>query len=431
MKTSILEQILHNNLNAHLRGVSRSWTDNILGYSGIGKTYLVKYLATLNDCILISVPVSELEPADLVGTPHPVEIRPRVFVQMYALPNWLVHIRVDGNGEEMYKTFEDGIRRPLLDIDLLGAKVENRKELEQKLGSDWKDKVKGAVYFLDEINRAADDQMKNAIFEFVEKGRIHTYESPWNTYRISAMNPPNKNYFVNDMTEEKAFVGRFLHYILEMTTEEWLEWARKRGINELICSLIEADPKALMEDEDPITLPSRRMPRTHEMLSVAINETDFPTDPLIRKEYYQGAIGMEYGNILYEHEEKRFLKLPTPQEILLDYDSVRPLILEQKEERNDFINAISQYLISFLQNEKVAKQSFLKRPQEDWVDVPDVHEHVLTNFKNFVSDLYPHSRSYFIRRLTAHEHMSYLLIPLVDYLGELIEKESSEATKED
>lgn len=407
MKISHLESILSNNIKAHLRGVSRSWTDNLVGYSGIGKTYLVKYLATENDCVLINVPVSELEPGDLVGSPIPVQIRPNVYIQMYALPNWLPHILVDENNEEVYRTFEDGITRPVIDIDLLGAKVENRKELEKKHGKNWKEKVKGCVILFDEINRAMDDQMKNAIFEFIEKGRLHTYESPWNTHRISTMNPPNKNYYTNEMTNEKAFMRRFTNYILNITVEEWLAWAEKRGINELIRDFIAADPSALMEDEEPIVIKVSRTPAGYEQLSVMMDETDFPTDVNVRREIYYGIIGKDYGKNLSKHEKQRFEKIPKPQDILLDYESIRPFVLEMRDEKNrsDIITMIQNYMLVFLSNEYNAYNIFL----EDSHDIQSIKKDVADNFQTFAMDLYPHLKSSFVRKVTDYSHMNLIL----------------------
>lgn len=402
MKISHLENILQNHLIAHLRGVSRSWTDNIIGYSGVGKSYLVKQIATEKDCVLISISVSELEPADLIGIPQPIQIRPNVFIQRYALPDWLPHVCVDENNKEIHKTFEDGITRPMIDVDLLGAKVENRKELQAKWGDDWKEHVKGAVIFLDEINRAVDDQMKNGIFEFIEKGRLHTYELPWNTYRISAMNPPNNNYFVNEMTEEKAFVGRSIHYILESTVEDWLRWAEKRGIQKSIRDFIAADPKALMEEEDDIKLPARRSPRSFEMLHVLKEETDFPTDAMLRKEMYHGIIGKEYGDSYARHEANGFERMITPQEILFDYDNVRPYLLEMSKERNDYMNMTNQYMLTFLSDENDTYAAF-----QD--ENGNTNEKVFQNFKTFVLDMYPHSKTFFVRKFSAYPHMSDIL----------------------
>lgn len=408
MKLTALEKIIDNHIQAHMKGVSRSWTDNIVGYSGIGKTYLIKHLATQNDCVLINVPVSELEPADLIGSPFPKEIRPGMYMQVYALPNWLPHIRVDKNNKEVYKTFEDGITRPLIDIDLLGAKVENRKDLEEKLGEDWQDKVKGAVIFLDEINRAVDDQMKNAIFEFVEKGRIHTYASPWNTYRISAMNPPNNNYYVNEMTSEKAFMDRFMHYIMETSVEEWLIWAEENHVHELIREFIAADPKALMEEEETITLDVRRTPRSYERLSIIMNETDFPTDELIRKEIYWGAVGKTYGDNLSRHEKERFQSVPNPEDVLTNYEAHRSFLLDMKKDRSDFINMVNQYILAFLSKEQNAKKIFFINEEGGLAVYNDT---VVTNFEQFIMDMNPHSRSIFVRKVTGYPHMNNILGP--------------------
>ncbi|PGK51471.1 hypothetical protein CN918_27140 [Priestia megaterium] len=432
MRITELEKIINNHLVAHLKGVSRSWTDNIFGYSGNGKSALVKAISTANDCVLIKVPVAQLETADLVGTPHPVQIRPNLYVQMYALPNWLPHIRVDENNQEMYHTFDDGITRPLIDIDLLGAKVENRAELQKKLGDEWKDKVKGAVLFFDEINRAFDDQMKNGIFEFIENGRLHTYQSPWNTYRISAMNPPNTKYFVNEMTDDKAFAMRSIHYVLDATPEEWLRWAEERGINETIRDFIAADPSALMENEEPISLPNNRSPRSYEMLSVLMDETDFPTNPSTRKEIYHGIIGKDYGNNFAKHERQKFEKIPHPRDILLNYASVRPLLLEMKESRNDFLNMVNQYMLAFLSREDNAKFLFYsnedaaKITNEEQYALYPYNEQAMDNFKTFVSDMYPSSKSTFMRKATNSPHMNAILINDISIYN-MLEQESAEA----
>jgi hypothetical protein len=129
----------------------------LLGHTGIGKTQVVEQLAKEQQKDLIIIHVAQLEPSDFIGLYQIIENRTQ-----NCSPAWL----------------------PYKDVP---------EELKDKItliphGQGYKN-PNGGIVFLDEFNRGHED-MRQAMYQFLNTKRIHTYSLPENYDIVAAANPP-------------------------------------------------------------------------------------------------------------------------------------------------------------------------------------------------------------------------------------------------
>ncbi|QST02953.1 hypothetical protein IMZ31_20615 (plasmid) [Pontibacillus sp. ALD_SL1] len=430
-----LKQTLRSFIKPHrdrLIPSDKRFSTMITGGSGIGKTQNVLEVASELDMICIIVHVAQLEPADLVGIPVPYEIRPGVTVQRYVLPGYLPHPLVNEKGENVVKRFDDGIERELIDCDSLGSKIRNRVLLEQKHGKEWSKQVKGAVLFLDEINRAKGDDTKEAIFELPGDYALHEYEVPSSCVIIAAQNPPTSEYNVNDMDQEKAWMDRFIHLTAEARYDDALSYFQDREAHPSILSFIKADQKALFVPEESYELPITRTPRSWERVNTLLQFVELPKEDAIKREVFIGILGKEYGHSFTNHLSKSLTTVPSAKEILTNYESHRPFVNETtSDRRNDILNLMGDALIEQLTSAEETNSIFYRYAEEEDVDEtgerpvfigdPLLREDRLHNLYAFLIDLPKAIRMSKFQQLIRLPHVYTLLNEKDDLFLKLLE----------
>ena len=208
------------NFEETLRAIPIFFENNIVpllvAETGVGKTQLFEQYTASNNMDYIPLYVSQLEPSDFVG---------------------------------LYQTTEDGRTRncppnwlPYKDVKT-AAKADAAEKVA-KLLADMTGVIKpnGGVIFLDEINRGHED-IRQALYQFINTGRIHTYCKPAN-YKIAAAANPGKGYEVYDF--DPALINRFAWVrFLPDSKETFSYLTKKYGINP-VTEWLKSDP-ALME----------------------------------------------------------------------------------------------------------------------------------------------------------------------------------------
>lgn len=345
------EELLEAIYTAHRDNkVSYRFTTLIHGAAGIGKTQLQKFLATKLGMALINVRVGQLEPGDLIGIPYNVRVN-KVNIMEYSIPNYLPQYKYDEHGEPVLR--KD--RSHALDIERMGDIVQNRKELLEMFDGDLNE-VKGAVIFLDEINRIAGDDTKQAIFQLPEQYRIHTYRVPDSCVLVAAANPSTNEYQVSDIDGDKAFMDRFMHIKMRARVEDWMAWAMGRGIHPDLISFYNEMPDALLAEEKSFNLNIHPSPRSAELIHTLLTEVDLPTDDSIRREVFMGILGDKYGPLLCNHLRENLGKVLTGSDIIEKYQvggdkGLRKLIKNAiKEKRVDYIDQVNRNVYSYLRN---------------------------------------------------------------------------------
>lgn len=143
----------------------------LMGHTGIGKTELVKQYARDNKMDLIIIHVAQLEPSDFVGL-YTINDDKRT---NNCPPAWLPYRNLD---EATIKELDKSKGMSLEDVMPTDGGFINPN---------------GGIVFLDEVNRAHED-MRQALYQFLQDKRIHTYELPDNYQIVCAANPASEGY---------------------------------------------------------------------------------------------------------------------------------------------------------------------------------------------------------------------------------------------
>jgi hypothetical protein len=243
----------------------------IVGTMGMGKSQLVKQVADELKIGFIDLRLAQQEPGDLIGIPYQKEGR-----TYWAKPNWFP---------------EDGTK---------------------------------GILFLDEINRAPND-VRQAVFQLVLDKKMHTHTLPSGWAIVSAMNPSNGAYQVEDL--DPAMVRRFSTVVLEPDTDAWLKWADKNSVHHSITSFINAhnDMLCVQEQSSIETKPSAD---GYRMLSCVMQAGVIPEG--CEAEIYKGLIGKEQSLALLKYQREAYNKPVSGSEILKDYPKVKAKVLAQK-----------------------------------------------------------------------------------------------------
>jgi hypothetical protein len=168
----------------------------------------------------------------------------------------------------------------------------------------------GAVIFLDEFNRARRDIM-NGMFSLALDKTFHTLKLPKNCHVIAAGNPPTEEYVVTDI-DETALMARFVHIKLEPTVNEWVIYAKDKGLEPSLIGFIQEQPQLLEQQLSEITLPVKPDRRAYERLS-RLFALKTPTH--ILNQLMTGIIGME-RTVAYQLYMTEVEKPLTAEEVL-------------------------------------------------------------------------------------------------------------------
>lgn len=236
----------------------------ISGNHGIGKSAIVRQVATHLGVPCIDFRLSQNDVGDLKGMPFHIKGR-----TVFAPP-------------EFY---------PLKEADATELKELLGLTEDISLGR-YGDK---GILFLDEINRA-NREVQQAAFELVLDRRLNLRSLPDGWRVVAAINGDDSIYTVNEM--EPAFLSRFALIDLHPTLQEWLGWAEGEGeIHEAVTQFIrkqsdflDPTPEAIKEaaKQGVVKVHDRR---AWEMLSKTIKkfEDDYeagerPFTPLAKNE---------------------------------------------------------------------------------------------------------------------------------------------------
>ena len=187
----------------------------LLGGHGIGKSQIVTKFYEAKDYNVVTLFLGQMsDPGDILGLPYKKEV-----------------------------TLKDGRKTEVMDF----------------LPPAWWDEEKPFCLFLDEINRGR-PEILNVVMDLTLNKKIGGRKMPEGSVVVAAANVGD-GYTIQDL--DKALLDRFAPAILKPTTDEWLSWGSKNGIDERIIDFITDFPEWLdgdkIETDDPMDVtPSRR-----------------------------------------------------------------------------------------------------------------------------------------------------------------------------
>lgn len=288
----------------------------IWGEAGIGKSETVKSAAAELDIDFVDLRLGNLEATDLMGLMRDEVVYPCIF-DFDSGPNALragerftaaglwhyvrLHYsdRIPASLESDPIGFVQWNEKQLLDLGY-GVLIENRTVYS---APSWFPGVDThGILFLDELNRSQ-RETRQGVFQLILDRRIHELELPPGWIIVSANNPPSStddsglsSYDVDDI-EDKAFMNRFCHVVLDASASEWADYARSAGIDPTIRTLLapssEHDDRArkllgLRAAELPALEPT---PRGWSMLSRIWDPESMPVSSPVTREIVQGIVG--------------------------------------------------------------------------------------------------------------------------------------------
>ena len=139
-----------------------------------------------------------------------------------------------------------------------------------------------SLLFLDELNRAS-QMMLNAGLQMILDHKIGEHALPANCVVMAAGNPESDPGVVKMSAAMKL---RLVHLDLEVSVEDWSQWAIGAGIEPVVIAFIRFRPELLHRfDAKERSSPN---PRTWEFVSRIVSENP---DPRIAHALFAGAIG--------------------------------------------------------------------------------------------------------------------------------------------
>lgn len=300
------------------------------GPKGSGKTYTVNKAATSLHIPAINVRLGQ-ELAEDMSYPDIKEqenekFLGKIIAEMFPrykkdkAGNYIPRKKVEENGEIVVCKNEYQIN-----FSLIKNYIENWDAIEEYYTSKGLsvDDAPGGIVFLDEVNRIEDKQMFQMIFQLFDSGKFKGYVTPEEISFFAAANPKEKGYIVSDWFADPAFSNRCIHLKTTYDFDTWLEFAEAEdsGYDELTIEYYKHFNNSLFDEEEnsfdiPKSTSSFRNPAFLSLYGLGIN---YP-DPIIRNDIISAIIGPTQLVNFLGVEEKIVDKIPTPEEILSEYD---------------------------------------------------------------------------------------------------------------
>lgn len=319
------------------RCVTERITPLIWGKHGIGKSMIVRDFFEKRGYEVIDLRLGQLEVGDLIGIP----------AQEFYCP--VCEAKFGFSTKEAYCPicFANNSSK----IPIAGRTV--------WLAPSWfPQNGEKRLLFFDELNRGRLD-VQQATFQIVLDRRIHTHKIPDNCGIICACNPSGGDYYVEEL--DPALLDRFVNIKWNLSTRQWLSWARDNKIAPEIISFIQTDTKQLGNEHIKMEIPVSPSPRSYEFLSKILKGV--PKQGNYWSEIATCIIG-ESAALAFVQSLKEDIEKPVKAvEIFKHWDRVKKRVKEQavaKEDeggRYDLLKATFEEVYDALKDGKSKKLS--------------------------------------------------------------------------
>lgn len=182
-------------------------------------------------------------------------------------------------------------------------------------GDEIPEGYSGWLLLLDELSSAS-KQVQAAAYKLILDRMVGSFNLHPACAMVAAGNKATDKAVVVKMST--ALQSRVVHYELEVSHRDWMDWATASGIDYRITGFIEFKPNALMDFDPDHTDKTFSCPRTLEILSTLVIGRDVSNRILPR---VAGTIGKGQGVEFIAFAEE-FDRLPSFSKICSDPDSV-------------------------------------------------------------------------------------------------------------
>lgn len=250
-------------------------TPLVSGRHGIGKSQMVKSIATELGGVCITIEGGTLKEGEITGLPYQYKDESGQ-IRFRFLPYYAVE-RIQAEEKRLFEQSGKSLSPEALSGD------ENRYAMndlspQEKIDALQNGRVRPVILFIDEINRTENSVYKELMNILLTRS-VNGYEFPWWVFFVGAMNPSTQNsvYATNEM--DPAQLDRFLKIKVGDNTKEWLSYGKSAGIDPRILSFIKDNPKCLSSqakdlDDEEKPEPS---PRGWDMVDTLLS-----SEPMLR-----------------------------------------------------------------------------------------------------------------------------------------------------
>lgn len=251
-------------------------TPLVSGKHGIGKSAMIKSIASDLGGVCITVEGGTLKEGEITGLPYQYKDDSGK-IKFRFLPYYAIE-RIQNEEKRIFETSGRSIDES---ISLVGDENQfaiNDLTAAEKIAAIKNGSVKLVIIFIDEINRTENTVYKELMNILLTRS-VNGYQFPWWVLFVGAMNPSTQNsvYATNEM--DPAQLDRFLKIKVGDNTSEWLKFGKTAGISPDILQFIKDNPKCLSEnskdlDDEEKPTPS---PRGWDMVDTLLR-----SEPLLR-----------------------------------------------------------------------------------------------------------------------------------------------------
>lgn len=191
------------------------------------------------------------------------------------------------------------------------------------------------VLFLDELNRARPEVLQT-IMDLALNRKLAGRSLPEGSRIISAVND-GEEYQLTDL--DPALVSRFNIYNFRPEPGEWLEWARKAGLDDRVINFISGNPSYLDEELPDLDAGLEKSADRRGWKRVSDVIKDEPNLTAFHKKMIAGIVGAKSAGRFFDFAAS--VRAVTGRDLMLDYDrhinSVKALPLHSLSLLNDSI----------------------------------------------------------------------------------------------
>jgi hypothetical protein len=263
----------------------------LVGTMGVGKSHIVKQIAQELNMKLVDLRLAQQESGDLIGLPY----KNGDGCTHWAKPEW------------------------------------------------WPKEGDKTIVFLDELNRAPND-VRQAVFQLILDRKLHTHILPDTCYVVSAINPDNGNYQVEQL--DPAMLRRFCAIAVTPDVDTWLTWAKNNKIHNDLTEFVNSHRKMLFQEEE-IKLDVKPTPDSYRMLNEMVVAGVIKKD--IQQEIFQGMLGKETSISLIKFLDTHYERPVSGTQVLKELAKFTDKI---KKQRTDETYTTIQDLVACLSEDK-------------------------------------------------------------------------------
>ena len=237
--------------------------------------------------------------------------------------------------------------------DLVGLLVERPDGSVEHARPEWFPTEGSGIIFLDELNRAHPDVLQ-AMFSFITDGTIHRHKLPEGWRIVAAGNFQSAMFNVTD-TSDAAWMSRFCHIDFNPSVEEFVMFLEDKGMFDMadfirdMPDMLETKHKERLNKG--LITPDRRS--WYDMISRLDMEPSIDNE---RFEIYEGILGTAAASA-YLTSKKKSLDKIRGRDILAAYSKVRNRVLEAsnpKSTRFDLLEAAFKEISLFYEDNELS-----------------------------------------------------------------------------